>query len=286
MGKPMSSRLYEKYNDLIIYDKDAAALNQLKEKPKIASSMDDFKDCDLVFTMLPDAVSTEMTLFSDYGLTKSLKKGAIIVNCGTIGISESIRIMMKLENNYEFVDAPVSGGTIGAEKASLTFMIGGSKMTMDKIIPVLKAMGQKMIYLGEVGKGQAAKICNNLLLAVNIIGASEAFALAERLDLDLKTFSDLVNASSGRSWVTEINNPVPDINCSSPASRNYEGGFSSNLLLKDINLAINTSKENNLNLNTLKSAQAVYSQMISKEKESGLKDMSYIFQYISKNLNQ
>ena len=283
MGKPMSLRLYEKYNDLIVYDKDINIIRNLKEKLNIASKLNDFKDCDIVFTMLPDAQSTDMAIFSNDGLARNLKEGSIIVNCGTIGISESINIKKKLENSFDFVDAPVSGGTIGAEKATLTFMVSGNSKSIDKISHVFQAMGQKMIYLGEVGKGQAAKICNNLLLAINMTGASEAFSLAKRLGLDLKTFSDLVNSSSGRSWVTEMNNPVPDINASTPSSRNYEGGFSSNLLLKDINIALNTSKENNLKLDVLEIVQSIYSQMISKDNEAGFRDMSYIFRYISDN---
>lgn len=283
MGTPMSSKLYEKYNDLIVYDNNAASLIHFEGKLKIASGMNDFRDCDIVFTMLPDAKSTYMALFSDEGLTKSLKKGSIIVNCGTIGISESTNIMKNLGNNFEFVDAPVSGGIIGAENATLTFMIGGNKTSIDKITHILRIMGQKMIYLGDVGKGQAAKICNNLLLAINMVGASESFALAKQLDLDLKTFSDIVNSSSGRSWVTELNTPVPNVNDLSPSSRNYEGGFSSKLLLKDVNLALNASTEKNLKLNALESVQSIYSEMITKENESGFKDMSYIFQYISKN---
>ena len=277
MGKPMSLRLNEKYNDLIVYDKNKSVIDHLKEKLNVANEMNAFKNCDLVFTMLPDAKSTDMAIFSNDGLKNNLKEGSIIVNCGTIGISESIYINKRLEAAFDFIDAPVSGGTIGAENATVTFMTSGNQKTIEKITHIFHSMGQKTIYLGEVGKGQAAKICNNLLLAINMIGASEAFALAKRLDLDLKTFSDLVNSSSGRSWVTEVNNPVPNINSSSPSSKDYYGGFSSNLLLKDINLALNISKEINLKLDTLNTVQNIYSQMISRENEAGLRDMSYIF---------
>lgn len=286
MGLPMSLNLFEKYNDLIVYDINKAALSQIKDKVKIAEKMNDFKDCDFVFTMLPDFNSTYNAIFSNEGLANTLKKGSTLINCGTIGITESIDLMRQLGNDFDFIDAPVSGGTIGAEKRSLTFMVGGNEKSAAKISQYLLTMGQNIVYLGEVGKGQAAKICNNLLLATNMIGAAEAFALAKLLDLDLNTFSNIVNSSSGRSWVTELNNPVPNIVSSSPSSKNYEGGFSSSLLLKDLKLALNAAIEKNLNLKTLESTHSIYSKMIDHDHDAGSKDMSYIFQYIHTKSNK
>lgn len=283
MGTPMSSRLVDKYTNLIVFDKDLSSCNRFKTKTQVASSIAELKDCDIVFTMLPDARSTEQVLFSDEGLQKYLKKGSIIVNTGTIGISESVGMKNRLSGNHEFVDAPVSGGTIGAEKGTLTFMVGGTQSSLEKIEEILKTMGKNIIFLGDVGKGQAAKICNNMLLAINMCGTSEAFALAQKLELDLNIFSHLVNLSSGRSWVTEYNHPVPSIDKKSPSSNNYDGGFSSGLLLKDIQLALKASKEQNINLKSLNAAESEYSQMIKQINGSEKKDMGFLFQYISNN---
>ena len=253
-----------------------------RQKSRVA----ELKNCDIVFTMLPDAKSTFDVIFSEKGLLKYLSKGSLIVNSGTIGISESINIMNKLDGYCDFVDAPVSGGTLGAEKGNLTFMIGGKYSSLERIKDLLNAMGKHIFFLGDVGKGQAAKICNNMLLAINMCGASEAFALAKRLDLDINKFNKLINQSSGRSWVTECNNTVPGIDSESPSSKNYCGGFSSRLLLKDIRLALDASEEQNLTLNSLKTAESEYSQMIDKFKESEIKDMGFIFQHINNLKNK
>lgn len=283
MGNPMSHRLLKKYKNVIIFDKNLEIRNQNEFRSHFALSLTDFRNCDYIFTMLPDAKSTEDVLFSSDGILNSLKKGATIINSGTIGISASWKILDRIGKEFEFIDAPVSGGTIGAEKGTLTFMASGNKNSCDKIKPLLETMGKNIIFLGRVGQGQAAKICNNMLLAINLVGASEAYALAKNLGLDLKTFNDLINFSSGKSWVTEINNPVPGLNETSPSSKNYSGGFSSKLILKDIGLALDASHECEMNLIALKSSNEYFSQMIEKDQNSGRKDMSYLFQYILKH---
>lgn len=282
MGAPMSKRLFKKYDNLMVFDKNSEIRDLNELKSQFAPSLSDFRNCDYIFTMLPDAKSTEDVLFSNDGILNSLKKGATIINSGTIGISATCKISDRIGKDFEFIDAPVSGGTIGAEKGTLTFMVGGNKNSIDKAKPLMETMGKNIIFLGELGQGQAAKICNNMLLAINMVGASEAYALAKNLGLDLKIFNDLINVSSGRSWVTEINNPVPDVNESSPSSKNYSGGFSSRLLLKDIGLALDASHENNMNLMALEASNEYFLQMIEKDSESGNKDMSYLFQYILK----
>lgn len=280
MGTPMSNRLIQKYKNIIVFDKDPSSRSRFEGKTMVASSIAELKDCGIVFTMLPDAKSTSDVIFSNEGLLKCLKKGSIIVNSGTIGISESLEINNKLGGDYDFIDAPVSGGTIGAEKGTLTFMVGGNRSSLKNVNELLNTMGKNIIFLGNVGKGQAAKICNNMLLAINMCGTSEAFALAKKLGLNLKNFSDLVNLSSGRSWVTECNHPVPGIDESSPSSKDYNGGFSNHLLLKDIRLALKASMKHNMNFVSLSAAESEYSQMIQKVEGSDGKDMSYLFQYI------
>lgn len=280
MGTPMSLNLLNKYKELTVFDQNLEIRNFFKAKANVASNLADFKNCDYIFTMLPDATSTMEVLFSSNGLLNSLNKGATIINSGTIGVSACHDIVDKIGKDFEFLDAPVSGGTMGAKKGTLTFMVGGNNITFQKAKPLLMPMGKNIFYLGEVGKGQAAKLCNNMLLAINMIGTSEAFALAKNLGLDLKTFNDLVSVSSGRSWVTDFNNPVPGVSESSPASKNYEGGFSSQLLLKDTDLALRASHEKGMKLMALETCYNYLSQMIKQNEGFGSKDMSYVFQHI------
>jgi 3-hydroxyisobutyrate dehydrogenase len=280
MGTPMSLNLLNNCKDLTVFDQNAETRTFFEDKANVASNLADFKNCDYVFTMLPDSASTMDVLFSSNGLLNSLNKGATIINSGTIGISACYEIVDKIGKNFDFLDAPVSGGTMGAEKGTLTFMVGGNNNSYQKAKPLLTHMGENIIYLGEVGTGQAAKLCNNMLLAINMIGASEAFALAKNLGLDLKIFNDLVSVSSGKSWVTDFNNPVPGVSKSSPASKNYKGGFSSQLLLKDTDLALKACHEKGMKLMALETSYNYLLQMIKQDEGSGAKDMSYIFQHI------
>lgn len=283
MGGPMSNRLIANNYDVTVFDLNPSAVDAFKNKAKIATDFIAFTNCDVVFTMLPDAKSTKKVLFSNSGLINYLKKGSIIVNSGTIGILECQNIHATLKGDYEFIDAPVSGGTIGACEGSLTFMVGASLESGQKISKILMTMGKNVFSVGEVGSGQATKLCNNMLLAINMMGTSEAFALARKLNLDLNTFSKVINMSSGRSWVTEKNNPVPGISESSPASKNYKDGFSTQLLLKDIHLALLESELKKMNLRALKASEKSYSLMVKQEKDSEQKDMSYLFQYLIKH---
>ena len=280
MGGPMSNRLIASKYDVTVFDINPSSVDAFKNKAKIATDLIAFTNCDVVFTMLPDAKSIKRALFSDNGLINYLKKGSIIVNTGTIGILECKNIYATLKGDYEFIDAPVSGGTIGAREGTLTFMVGGDPESGKKINKILMTMGKNVFSVGEVGSGQATKLCNNMLLAINMTGASEAFALAQKLNLDLNTFSKVISMSSGRSWVTEKNNPVPGISESSPASKNYNDGFSTKLLLKDIHLALLESKLKKMNLRALKASEKSYSLMAKQEKDSEQKDMSYLFQYL------
>lgn len=267
--------------DLTVYDTVPEANAYFKDKAKVAAKWSDFSSAQAIFMMLPNADSVAQVLFHKYNLVDLLKKDCIIVNSGTIGVDASKQIDSLLkEKGLRFVDAPVSGGVMGAENASLTFMTGGCSNTIKSIEPVLQCMSKKIVYCGEVGKGQAAKICNNMLLAITMQGVCETFSLAKKMNLDLRLLSDIVNTSSGRCWVTEVNNPVPEIVPSSPASRDYKNGFSAQLLLKDIRLAQKEAELSNLNLDGLASVEKSYAEMIGKVPESAIKDMSVLFQHI------
>lgn len=267
--------------ELTVYDTLAEANTYFKDKAKVASKWSDFSSSQAIFMMLTTANSVAQVLFHKYNLVDLLKKDTIIVNSGTIGVDASKQIDSLLkEKGMRFVDAPVSGGVMGAENSSLTFMAGGCSETIKSIEPILQMMSKKIVYCGDVGKGQAAKICNNMLLAITMQGVCETFSLAQKMNLDLRLLSDIVNTSSGRCWVTEVNNPVPGIVPTSPASRDYNNGFSAQLLLKDIRLAQKEAELSNLHLDGIESAEKSYSEMIAKFPESAIKDMSILFQHI------
>lgn len=149
------------------------------------------------------------------------------------------------ERGYQFVDAPVSGGVPGAINGTLTFMVGGKPEEFNKVKDVLQDMGGKITHCGDYGMGQAAKLANNMMLAISMVGLAETMNLAIRLGLDPKTFADIVNSSTGRSWASEVYSPVPNLCPNSPSNNNYAGGFSTGLITKDLGLASNCAVSSN-----------------------------------------
>jgi len=142
-----------------------------------------------------------------------------------------------------YLDCPVSGGVVGAAAGTLTFMVGGDKSKVTEVSPLLLGMGAKVVHCGDIGSGQAAKICNNMLLGISMIGVSETMNLGIRMGLDAKLLADIINSSTGRCWSSEIYNPVPDIVANVPSCRKYKGGFGSALIAKDLGLAQNAAAE-------------------------------------------
>ncbi|MEP2234199.1 MAG: 3-hydroxyisobutyrate dehydrogenase [Alteripontixanthobacter sp.] len=164
---------------------------------------------------------------------------AILIDCSTIDVATAREVASDLNaNEYDMVDAPVSGGIAAANGGTLTFMVGGSETAFKRAEPILQAMGKAVIHAGDAGNGQAAKICNNMLLAIHMIGTSEAFRMAEKLGLDPQTFYDISSVSSGQNWSMTSYCPVPGVGPQSPSDNDYQGGFASALMLKDLRLAM------------------------------------------------
>lgn len=172
-----------------------------------------------------------------------MKKGSLIIDCSTVD-PQLIRSLQKTIscNGIDLVDAPVSGGTNGAANGTLTFMVGAEGSLFQTVQPILSNMGQKLFSCGSVGTGQVAKISNNLMLAISMAGLSEAISLGSKLGMDAKKLNEVINASSGRCWSSEIYSPVPGFLPNVPSSKNYDGGFASKLMLKDVTLAMEASK--------------------------------------------
>ncbi|EGH46911.1 3-hydroxyisobutyrate dehydrogenase, partial [Pseudomonas syringae pv. pisi str. 1704B] len=198
---------------------------------------------ELVITMLPAAAHVRSVYLNDDGVLKGISPGVPAVDCSTID-PQTIRDIAAVAARQGVVlgDAPVSGGTGGAQAGTLTFMVGGSAGHFAVLKPVLEQMGRNIVHCGDVGTGQIAKICNNMLLAISMIGVAESMALGNALGIDTEVLAGIINTSTGRCWSSEAYNPWPGIVETAPASRGYSGGFGAELMLKDLGLATEAAR--------------------------------------------
>lgn len=243
MGLPMAVNLKNAGHDLHVFDTvEAARQKAAAEGMRVASSAPEaVSDADVIVTMLPNGAIV-LDVFAE--ILPAARKGALIIDSSTIDVASAKQAHeMAKQAGLLSVDAPVSGGTAGATAGTLTFMAGGSAEAFGKARPYLEIMGGKLVHCGEGGAGQAAKICNNMLLAVSMIGACEAFALAEKLGLSAQSAFDVMSTSSGSCWSVNTYCPVPGIGPKSPADNGYRPGFAAELMAKDLGLAIQAASE-------------------------------------------
>jgi 3-hydroxyisobutyrate dehydrogenase len=237
MGGPMAANLVKAGHKVVGFDLVKTSLDQAKaDGATIADSATAaVKGADVVITMLP-AGKHVVSVWSD--IIPSVAKGTLVIDCSTIDV-ESSRQAHALASKASVlsVDAPVSGGTGGAKGATLTFMAGGDAKAFAAAKPVLEAMGKKIVHCGDAGAGQAAKICNNMILGISMIAVGEAFALAEKLGLSHQALFDVSSTSSGQCWALTSYCPVPGPVPASPANNGYKPGFASALMVKDLTLA-------------------------------------------------
>jgi 3-hydroxyisobutyrate dehydrogenase len=206
------------------------------------AALDACRDAEAVITMLPSGKHVAELITNEF--VGNLKPGTVIIESSTIDPATAQAVALLAEaHNCLMVDAPVSGGTAGAQNATLTFIVGGSEDALRKATPYLSCMGKNIFHAGPSGAGQMTKICNNLLLSVLMIGTSEALNLGVANGLDPKVLSEIMQKSSGRNWVLEIYNPYPGVMDGTPASREYAGGFVVDLMAKDLALAIEAGLE-------------------------------------------
>jgi len=197
-----------------------------------------------VFSMLPGGKQVKELYLEKQKLFFHLKPGTLIVDCSTSDPQSVIDLYKEAKKKgLPFLSIPVSGGTKGAKEGTLTFIAGGDKEDLEKAQPYLKVMGKKVFHAGGAGAGQSVKICNNMLLAIHMIGTCEAFALGQALGLKPEVLSEIMQASSGNNWSLEKYNPCPGLMDSVPSSKDYEGGFSVQLMLKDLGLAKNSMEK-------------------------------------------
>lgn len=245
MGAPMARNLIKAGHDLSLFDLNQQVLAELatlggriKESPKHAA-----QGAELVITMLPAAAHVRSVYLNDDGVLAGIGSGVPAVDCSTID-PQTIRDIAALavKQGVTLGDAPVSGGTGGAQAGTLTFMVGASTEHFGRLKPILAQMGKNIVHCGDLGTGQIAKMCNNLLLGISMIGVAEAMALGNSLGIDTDVLAGVINSSTGRCWSSEIYNPWPGVVETAPASRGYTGGFGAELMLKDLGLATEAAK--------------------------------------------
>lgn len=244
MGSGMAINLVRAGHEVMGFDLNESVLERAVNAgcKKANSVLEAIKHAEVVITMLPAGQHVRSVYLGKDGIIANAKSGTIMIDSSTIDV-ESARevISMANEHGHFMVDAPVSGGVTAAKSGNLTFMVGGSKSAFAKASPYLEAMGTKLFHAGEAGNGQVAKVCNNMLLGIVMIGTCEAFTLAEKLGLDAETFYNISSNSSGQSWSMTAYCPAPGPVPSSPANRDYAAGFTAAMMLKDLRLAANAA---------------------------------------------
>ncbi|MGE6480328.1 3-hydroxyisobutyrate dehydrogenase [Psychrobacter namhaensis] len=276
MGAPMAENLLKAGYSLSVYDLSESATQRLQQAG--ASVADSPKDAasnaQVVISMLPAGKHVHSVYLGENGLLAELPKGTLVIDSSTIAAADATVVAEAASNlGIDFLDAPVSGGTGGAVAGSLTFIVGGSAHAFAKAEPILAVMGKNIFHAGDHGAGQVAKICNNMLLGILMAGTAEAINLGVKNGLDPKVLSDIMLQSSGRNWTLEVYNPYPQVMENVPSSNGYQGGFMSKLMQKDLNLAMQTAQDTNVETPMGAKATELYE---AHTVENGDKDFSSI----------
>ena len=240
MGLPMARNLIKAGHPVCGYDVNAAALDKFSAAGGISVRSLDVASMgvDLVITMLPAREQVREVYLAQGGVLASARPGTLLIDCSTVDVETARAVAAAANvNELEMLDAPVSGGVAGAEAGTLTFMVGGGDGAFARAKPVLEAMGKIIIQAGAAGSGQAAKICNNMILGISMIAVCEAFGLAEKLGLEPQKLFEIASQSSGQCWSLTSYCPIPGPVPTSPANRDYQPGFTAAMMLKDLKLA-------------------------------------------------
>ena len=243
MGGGMAANLVKAGHSVNAFDLSADALDAAKANrcTPFTDAGEACTDVEAVVTMLPNGEIVK-SVYEGSVIGKA-PAGAVLLDCSTIDVATAKETTAAAENaGYAMVDAPVSGGIAAANGGTLTFMVGGSEEAFERAKPVLEAMGKAVIHAGDAGAGQTAKICNNMLLAITMIGTSEAMKMAEKLGLDPQKFYEISSQSSGYNWSLNAYTPLPGVGVESPADKDYQGGFATALMLKDLRLAMEAAE--------------------------------------------
>ena len=264
MGTPMAVNLTNAGHEVVGFDPVAAIPEGVT---KAQTAQEAASGADVVITMLPNG-DIAHSVASD--ILPVMTRAAVLLDCSTIDVA-SARAMDQLAQDHGigFLDAPVSGGVGGALAGTLTFMVGGSDSSFATARPLFDIMGQKSVHCGVAGNGQAAKVCNNMILGITMIGTCEAFALADKLGLDRQAMFDVVSTSSGYSWTMNAYCPAPGIGPQSPADNDYKPGFAADLMLKDLRLSQQAAIDVDADTPMGAAATALYQTFVEQEDGAG-----------------
>ncbi len=274
MGGGMAANLVKAGHEVRAFDlsEDALAAARQAGCSTFTAAKEACDGAEAVVSMLPNGAIVKSVYTSD--VIGHAPHTATLIDCSTIDVATAREVIGAAHaQGYKMVDAPVSGGIAAAAGGTLTFMVGGERHAFDAAQPILAAMGKAVIHAGDAGNGQAAKICNNMLLAIQMIGTCEAFAMAEKLGLDAQTFYDISSVSSGQCWSMTSYCPVPGVGPQSPSDNDYKGGFATALMLKDLKLAMEAADSAGANTPLGAHAKALYEAFAA---EHGALDFSGI----------
>ncbi len=288
MGAPMASNLAKAGHRVIGYDVNAAAVQALASAgvQAAASAAEAVRGADIVITMLPAGEHVREVWLHQGGLIDAVKGATpLLIDCSTIDV-DSARTVTEAARvaGFEMLDAPVSGGVGGASAATLTFMVGGSETAFARGLPVLQAMGKNIVHAGGPGAGQAAKICNNMMLAINMVGVSEGFLLAQKLGLDWDKLFQIASTSSGQSWAMTSYCPAPGPVPAAPSNRDYAAGFMAALMLKDVKLSQEAADAVGSPTPLAAHAMSFYQAVV--DAGDGTKDFSVVFRWLAAQSRQ
>ncbi|QWT15750.1 3-hydroxyisobutyrate dehydrogenase [Sphingobium xenophagum] len=279
MGGGMAANLIKNGYAVRAFDlsEDALAKAEAHGAIRASSAADAATGADAVVTMLPAGKHVESVYAGEvYG---AANPGALFLDCSTIDVATARRVIdAATDRGFDMVDAPVSGGIAAANGGTLTFMVGGTDAAFAKAKPILSAMGKAVIHAGGAGNGQAAKICNNMLLGATMVATCETFAMARKLGLDPQTFYDISSVSSGQSWSMTSYCPVPGVGPQSPSDNGYQGGFAVGLMLKDLKLATEAAALVGASVPMGNAAEALY-QLLANRGEAG-RDFSLMIEML------
>ena len=281
MGLPMAQNLVKAGHAVAGFDVSRDAIDRFAAAggEPAHSICEACRGAEVVITMLPAGRQVHDVYFGEEGVLASAPAGALLIDSSTIDV-ETARDVAHVASGqtFEMIDAPVSGGVAGAQEATLTFMVGGSEGAFERARPLLEAMGKTIVHAGGPGNGQAAKICNNMILGASMIVVSEAFLLAEKLGLDAQKLFDISSQSSGQCWSMTKYCPVPGLVPTSPANRDYKAGFTAAMMLKDLKLAQTAARITRAATPLGAGAAAVYERYV--EAGDGSEDFSGIIRFL------
>jgi 3-hydroxyisobutyrate dehydrogenase len=287
MGQPMLGNLIKKGFTVLAYDLVPTALAAAVKLGATAagSTAEVARRSDLVVTMLPSSSHVEAVYLGPGGVLESVASGRLCVDMSTIDPAVSRQVAAALaQRQARFLDAPVSGGVPGATDGTLAIMVGGDARDLEEARPALAAMGANIIHVGTVGSGEAAKLCNNLIAGVAAVAVSEAFRIAEGFGVDPKVLTDVISKSSGNTWVMQQAHPVPGLVARAASSRDYAPGFMTDLMAKDLGLAVNAARE--LRVPAVVAAAAQQVLRLASSHGLGRKDFTAVYTFLKPSSDQ